>query len=157
MKTINVYLNKQQKQKADKVRIKYKISLSTLAGIVSYELVHSLISESKENMIQKLQDQYLQEKGNYKTSIKPREITGKDQYLNQLIQNKNKFTSNALIIYLDGKIKDYIDDVNHYYANIDKKLSQAYDIYWDYNTIVRSQARAIRQNKKYYKRILEDA
>ena len=57
----------------------------------------------------------------------------------------------------DVKIKDYIDDVNHYYANIDKKLSQAYDIYWDYNTIVRSQARAIRQNKKYYKRILEDA
>lgn len=151
-----VYITKEQKKKADKIRNKYKVSLSTLAGIVSYELANRLVKEKKEDLLKQLQEKYIQEKGNYKTSIKPREICGKDQYLNQLITNKNTYTSNALIIYLDGKIKNYIDDTDHYYSAIDKKLNEAYDIYWDYNCNIRNQRRMLRQNKEYWKKALEE-
>lgn len=155
MKTINIYLTKEQKKKADKVRIKYKVSLSTIAGIVAYELANRLIKCDRRDYLEKLQEDYLQKNGTYKTSIKPREIL--NGALNG-IQKKNLYTTNALIIYLDGKVREYLDNenCNKYYAQIDKKLNEAYDIYWDYNSNIRQQRRMIKQNKEYWKKVLEE-
>lgn len=155
MKTINIYLTKEQKKKADRVRIKYKVSLSTLASIVSFELMNQLLKTNRKDLIEQLQQDYLQKDGTYKTSIKPRVI--REGALNG-IEKKNTYTTNALIIYLDSKIKDYLDNehVNKYYANIDKKLNETYDIHWDYNAHIRDMRRMFRQNKEYWKKALEE-
>lgn len=155
MKTINIYITPDVKKKIEKVRAKYKVSLSTLVGIVSYELINALSHSNQVEKIQELQEKYLIKNGK-QTSCKPRDVL-KD-YPNELINNKNCFCTNALYIYIEHQITTLInqEQANKYYAKIDKKLNEAYDIYWDYNCSIRNQRRMIRQNKEYWKKALEE-
>lgn len=161
MKTINIYLTKQNKTKADKLRIKYKVSLSTIASIVSFSLL-KYINLYNQNELEKLKTEYIvskQASTTYKTSIKPRNFT-KGSYLGDMLEtNRNCFVSNALLIYLEGLIKNYLNpqQSNKYYAEIDKNLQETFDTYWDYNANIRNQRRMMRQNKEYWKKVLEDA
>ena len=153
MKTINIYLTRTEKTQADKVRSKYKVSLSTLTGVVvliTYDLLH----KNNEVMLEHIENKYIAKEGNYKTSIKPRELM---ETLGEEIKNKNIFATNCLKIYLNKAIKEYLEPekVNLYYARIDKTLNEKFDTYWDYNCSIRNQRRMLKQNKEYWKKALE--
>lgn len=155
MKTLNIYIKHTQKQKADRIREKYKISLSTLCGKCAFNLVNILTKSGNIETISNLQNNYLQSpKEVYKTSVKPREL---NEVLAKM-ENKNTFTTNALVIYLDRLITNYVSKeyADKYYASMDKDLRDAYDIYWDYNVMIRNQRRMFRSNKKYWKKVLEE-
>lgn len=155
MKTINIYIKHSQKQIADRIREKYKISLSTLVGKCAYNLANALIKSGNETILENLQMNYLQDpKEVYKTSVKPREF---NEVFGNMV-NKNIFGSNALVIYLERKIKDYVpkDFVDKYYADMDKDLKASYEMYWDYNCAIRNQRRMFRQNKNYWKKVAEE-
>ena len=155
MKTINIYITREQKQRLDRIRSKYKVSLSTLTGTVAYWLVYVLLHDDRKETIKELQEKYIQSTTTYKTSVKPREVL---EVLGNEITDKSKFTSNALVIYLEHKIQDYVSKkyVDTYYAKIDKKLNETFDVYWDYNCSIRNQRRMIRQNKEYWKKALNE-
>lgn len=155
MKTINIYIKHAQKQHADRIRDKYKISLSTLVGKCAFNLANVLLKSSNKNTLEYLQQNYLQSpKEVYKTSVKPKEL---NEVLGGM-ENKNIFATNSLVIYLEKKINDYVSKewANKFYADMDKDLKNAYDVYWDYNSLIRNQRRMFRSNKKYWKKVLEE-
>lgn len=156
MKTINIYLNKQEKLTANKVSSRYRVSMSTIADKCSYWLFYLITKYGSDELMDQLTNEYIDSKGNYKTCIKPK---NKDEYIGQAIKNPSRFYSNALKIYLNHKIKDYIsnnDAVNLYYNKIDQELQKAEDPYWNYNQQIRNFRRIIRQNPDYIKKALAE-
>lgn len=153
MKTINIYLTREEKLQADKVRSRYKVSLSTLTGVIAF-ITFDLFNKHNPESLAKMQNHYLSREGNYKTSIKPREL---NEVLH-FIENKSMFASNCLKMYLNKTIKEYLkpEQINLYWARIDKELNQKYDIYWDYNCSIRNQRRMLKQNKEYWKKALDN-
>lgn len=155
MKPINIYLTKQEKDKADKLTKKNLISLSTLADIVSYWLFYVIYHYGKKEDLEKLNTEYISSNGNYKTSIKPKL---NDEYLGQVLQNKSKWCTNALKIYLNKEIAKYVNDpkaINSYYNKIDQKIQSKKEIAWNYNAVIRMQRRSLRENKEYFRKALE--
>lgn len=157
MKTINIYITKEQKQKAYKIQEKYRVSLSTIVGCVTYWLYKYLLMEENKKEIESLTTTYINKTAVYKTSVKPREL---NQVLGNEIKNKNTFGTNATVIFLEKSIENYLTDkknIQNYWKEIDRQLTKTEDPYWDYNSGIRIMRRMIRQNKSYWKKVIEDA
>ena len=155
MKTINIYITAKHKAELDRLRSKYKVSLSTLIGKLSFAFINSLNKYGDFNKtLEALSNSYLQKDNTYKTSCKPREL---NETLANTIKNKNCFASNLVYIYLEKQIKNYVNDkgLTEFYMILDRELQKATDIYWDYNQQIRNTRRMLKQNKEYFKKALE--
>lgn len=155
MKTINIYLTSEEKNALNKIRAKYRVSLSTLTGKVCYWTYYCIQHYGSTEILKSLQNEYISKTGNNKTSCKPREL---NEVLGEEIKNKNIYATNCLKIYVAHDIKKYcnLKGVNKYFNEIDKALQNAYDVYWDYNNSIRNQRRMLKQNKEYWKKALEN-
>lgn len=156
MQRFNIYITESEKDKANTIQQKYKISLSTMVSILAYTTYYCLKHYGTKDL-EDLQLEYVDTKCNYKTSIKPRCM--KDtEILAKLITNKSIYLTNVLKLYLSRNIAKYLTKkgLEYYYNDIDKKFQTAKEVFWNYNNVVRSNARAIKNNKEYYQRLLKE-
>jgi len=112
--------------------------------------------EQNQKEIDSLTTTYINKTAVYKTSVKPREL---NQVLGNEIKNKNMFGTNATVIFLEKSIENYLTDkkdIQNYWKEIDRQLTKTEDPYWDYNSGIRNMRRMIRQNKSYWKKVIEE-
>lgn len=155
MKRINIYITRTEKDKADKVCKKNLVSLSTLTDVTTYWLFYFVHHYGTQEQMKMLSETYIAKENNYKTSIKPKL---KDEYLGQILEEPSKWCSNALKIYLNHEIDKYLTDekqINRYYSKINEQLQKTKEIHWNYNAVIRQQRRSMRENKEYWKKVLE--
>ena len=158
MKALNIYITDEEKRKLGQIQRKYKVSLSTITDKATYWLYYVLVHNGYEGQLNKLLNEYIEKTAaRKKTSVKPR-CYKDNEYLHTGIKNKSIFSTNALIIYTNKTISNYVDEkgCNKFWAKIDKDLTTAKDTYYNYNTIVRNTARAVKTNKEYYRRLLNE-
>lgn len=158
MKTINIYLTKQEQKQAKEIQLKYKVSLSTLVDKVCYATYHA-IKHYPIKETEKLTNEYIGQGS--KTSVKPRCLLDQKEYLYQVFaneRNKNIFATNSLKIFLSKSYKQYFDEkgLQEYYQKIDKELTKADDKNWNYNDQLRSMVRLVKNNKEYFKKFIEE-
>lgn len=143
MKRINIYLTNLEKKKIYDLKNKYHISFSTIANIVC-EKTCMLISDKE------LQEQYVEGKEGTKTSIKPKY----DGY------KKNSFIyTNTLKIFLNDRYEKYVNDktkINKMKNFIYNEMQNTYEENWDGNRLNRLMPKLIKNNKTYYKKLLEE-
>ena len=169
-KTINIYLNSKERKLVDDLKVKYRLSLTTIVDVITkytfkYFFQYAVEKNNKnEEDLKRLYHEYLYLKGR-KTSIKEPQIFKKENGGIYLIgneyakgQSKSRFVTNSLMIYLNKTIENYVKDkemVQAYWNNINKELLTRKDDFWDYNQYVRKQRRMLRENKEYFKKALE--
>lgn len=157
-KTINVYLNKDDRKKIDNLKVKYQLSLTTITDIlvmVTTKIFNQLEDKTK---LEKLMTKYLYKRGK-KTSIKTPSLFKKDSIFEKQ-EHKSRYTTNVIMIYLNRDIKKYVDDeklVNQYWNETNNKMTTTKDEFWHYNEHIRYQRRMLRENKEYFKKELENA
>ena len=153
-KTINIYLNTKDREEIEKLKVKYNLSLTTITDILIFESLIILKKESNKGLFDKFRKEYILSKGQ-KTSIK------KPRILKQLEINDteiNKLCTNVLTIYIRKELKHYFTnekELNRFYSNVDRKMNETYEEFWDYNYFVRKQRRMLRENKEYFKKAIE--
>lgn len=159
MRLTFIYLAEQEKKDLMKLCTKYKVSLSNLTSCLIkttyYCLLHYGINKD-ENKI--LQEKYIVVRNNLpKTSIKPRCFKDKEAFYS-LIENKNMYATNCLLIYTSKRQLDYMTEEgkNHYFNMLNQELQNNYEAWWDYNTFIRKSRRNLKENKDYYKRAIEE-
>lgn len=158
-KTINIYLTKEDKQKAHKIQQKYKVSLTTITDVLIVVSMYAFLHFKKRPMLkEEMISGYWYTKGT-KTSIKTPNILKEQDglYKNMLLGKETIFCTNVLSIYLKHEIKEFLTEEgqNYYWTEIDKKLQEKQERYWDYNNFNRMSRRNLRENKEYYKRAIE--
>lgn len=153
---INIYLNQEEKEKIEDLKAKYKCSLSTICDKVVFYTYKALLHYSNnENNIENLQNQYIDNKNNKKTSCNPKCFNDREIFTS--IKNKNLFTTNCIKIYLAKSINKYVKEegIKEYWKDINSALQKTKEQYWDYNHFIRNEVRMIKHNKEYLKRKLE--
>lgn len=150
-----IYLSETELAKLKKTASKYRVSLSTLADVIIFE-TYKALKHGKKTTNEELEKNYfIKSPFIKKTSIKPKCFKEKE-VMYGLIKNRSIYTSNALTIYANGRIEDYIEKgKDDYYNNINNKLNAIKEQYWDYNNFIRCQRRNLKDNKEYYKRAIE--
>lgn len=149
---INIYLNETQRYKAQQIKDKYHVSLSTIADKVAFQLHKYAAFESYETYYL-LMTKHL-EKPTNKTSIKPKQNPVIKANLEKLGVSPNIFYTNCLIIYLDKRIKEFIKNpkyINEFYTNCDRELQKAKEPNWNYNDLKRNFARLQREQNEQNK------
>ena len=61
-------------------------------------------------------------------------------------------------MYVRKELKHYFTnekELNRFYSNVDRKMNETYEEFWDYNYFVRKQRRMLRENKEYFKKAIE--
>lgn len=144
MKRINIYIDNKDKKRLNELKNKYHLSYSTIVNIIA-EKYYMILST-------KLQDCYLYGKENtYKTSIKPR---GQERY-----EHPSFLYTNATRIFTKNELSEYVQDktliqkVNNF---IYEEFDKTWDENWDGNHLQRSMPKIIKQNREYYRRILDE-
>lgn len=139
MKTrINIFLNKDDRKKADEIKVKYQLSLTTIVDLlVQITTIALLTEENGQEKIKHLKTEYLHSKG-AKTSIKiPRTFKTDSEW------NKDAklsvYTTNVLKIYLYKEANKYLtkDHAEKYYNECNKRMTQTQDNWWNYNQHLR--------------------
>lgn len=152
MKRVNIYINEQTKNSLSNISKKYKLSFSAIASICVKNLYYLIemkqVSEDIKNI-------YISKGGMCpKTSIKPK-IYRDNEIINKGIEHKDLFTTNALFIYANKKIKNFVKDPEYikiYYDKINNDLNKEKDQFYNYNIFIRSTMRSFKDNKDYFKR-----
>lgn len=145
---INIYISPRCKKFLDATKSKYHVSYSTI--------IETLVMTAKANVIMTIKDTYIV-KEHTKTSVRPRTTNTLSGLTDSEI---SKIYTNLCEIFSDEKLlKEYCEtweiDKAKFRCKIGNELAKKRETYWDYNSMVRNQARAIRQNKEYWRKILE--
>lgn len=145
---INIYLTNDEKKQLSKLKNTYYLSFSTIANILATYMKpildkHELINKYEE-------DRRIERKlGNIqivkKTSIKPKNKTWTSQELTYSIR-----------IYLNGAYKKWEKETARDITNkIHAEFQNTHDPNWNGNEWQRRMPRLLKQNKEYYKKLLE--
>lgn len=143
-KRINIYLSNIAKKKLNEVKFKYHLSYSTIINI--------LVAKYYMVLGDFLTDHYLNDKKGTKTSIKPK---------NEMKFNKkiSIMYTNAVEIWATGTLKNYVEDkhklelINNY---IYSEFQNTYEENWDGNRLQKLMPKMIKQNRSYYRRLLDE-
>lgn len=149
---LNIYLTSDDKKKLSILKYQYHLSFSTLARIIAENII-SLKNKASLNETYIYQN----DKGQTRTSIKPR----KWQNLHQenWITAPTIFYTNVLKLYLRNDLvnKKIVEDED--LPKINKHLYKCFekekDDNWNGNEWQRRLPKMIKQNKEYYKKLLE--
>ena len=169
--TINIYLNKQERKMMDDIKYKYQLSLTTIADIITFWTYHTFLvidqpilakEHKQEELLEyKLANEYFYEH-KYKTSIKKPKRIKSGLFKGAKNQNKaySKFVDNSLKIYLYKDINKYSNDKNmiqkEYWNKINAELQNTRDEYWNMNNTIRNIRRALKENKDYWQKALDE-
>lgn len=154
---INVYIEKDDRKKIDDLKVKYKLSLTTIVDILIEVTYDCLKLNCNEDILNKFIKQNLYVQGN-KTSIKmPRSYRKNKEYENV---ERNKYANNCLNAFIKKDIvkfiqnKDILEGKYGYWNRINQEMKKRYDPKWQYNENLRNQITIVKQNKDYFKKIL---
>ena len=174
MKKINIYLTENEKNEFHTIQNKYKISMSTIADKICFYFYKQTIHNPMDvELCNKLQNEYIQfdktgkiiegykkEERRSKTSIIPKCFNEKDGIMYYNIKNPNKsiYITNVMYLYITKQLDKYITKkgLQIFYNDINTEFSKTREQFWNYNNAVRNQTRAVRQNKDYYRRIVNE-
>lgn len=146
---INIYLSYQDKQVLNEIRDKYHLSYSTIINIIFNHIAVGHLPLWMDHY-------YYEDDKSTKTSVKPRAMT-EDSYYKQLpmtmiLTNVIKAFTRKEIQKLTGW-KD--KDIQKKNSQIYNEFQNTYDPNWNGNEWQRRMPRLIKQNKDYYKKLLE--
>lgn len=155
-KTINIYLNNQERKLVDNLKNKYQLSLTTITDILVMCTMKVFLMTNNKELVEHLKNEYLYTPGR-KTSIKQpkifsdKELFGKEQF-------KSRFATNVIMIYIKKEIKNYVSQelANKYWNECNSKLTTTKDTFWNYNQHIRLQRRMLRENKEYFRKALDE-
>lgn len=156
MKSINIYLNTEERKSIDQVKNKYRLSLTTITDILVMVTMKAFLNTNNKELIERLKNEYLYTRGR-KTSIKqPKIFSDKELFAKE--QHKSRFATNVIMLYIKKDIKRYLNEEQQkeYWNDANKKLTTTTDTWWNYNNHIRLQRRMIRENKEYLKKALEE-
>lgn len=141
---LNIYLSSNDKKELDKIKYKYHLSYSTIANIIAIAL------SRQEFTNQFCNDRLFTESTNKKTSIKPR--------LKYEAINNNIYFDNVVKCFLRRELKNYLNEeqYNRINTKIYNEFQNTYEENWEGNKWHRLLPRMIKQNKEYYRRILDE-
>lgn len=145
MKKINIYITQKTYNKINEIKQKYKVSLSTI--------IDKGIESIKANNIVKLKMKYYYP-NEKKTSVKPRMTNTLNGFKDSEI---SMIYSNFIELYINDSWKDIgltAEEVKRIKNEINTKLQKAREQFWNYNEVIRNTARAMKENKEYYERIM---
>ena len=147
---LNIYLTTEDKKKLNEIKFKYQLSYSTIARLLG-EAMASHIENSKQILNGKYI--YANDTGQKKTSIKPRH----DVWNNYFIETPTVFYTNAIKIYTRNEEKKYMEvkEFSKYQKELEKAFKEEKDPNWNGNEWQRRMPRLIKQNREYYKKLLE--
>lgn len=154
---INIYIAKEDRKKLDELKVKYKLSLTTIVDILIYITLDCLKLNANKETLTKFTTQTLYVKGD-KTSIKIPRTYKKDKNFDDL--DKNKFANNCLNVYIKKEIHLYITNADilngkyGYWNRINEEMQKRNDPRWQYNEKLREQVTIVKQNKDYFKKLL---
>ena len=145
---INIYLTHDQKVQLNAMSQKYKVSISTIADNVLFYLTKGIIQSYEGEKIAAEQISTIQEikngqiykdKGQKKTSIKPKGEIVKFKFYNNLRYAYN----NAIKIYLHKDLDKYLtkEQINYFYQSLNTALQKTIEPNYEYNKFIRNMAR----------------
>lgn len=155
-KTINIYLNSQERKLVDDLKVKYQLSLTTIVDILVMVTMKVFLMTNDKEKVDHLKNEYLYTPGR-KTSIKqPKIFSDKELFAKE--QHKSRFATNVIMLYIKKDIKNYVnqEQANKYWNECNSRLTTTKDQFWNYNTHIRMQRRMLRENKEYFKKALEE-
>lgn len=147
---LNIYLTHEDKQILNQIKYKYQLSYSTIARLIA----ENLIGVADTKLIDGLY-MYPNDKEQTKTSIKPRKFKGFDVW----ITHPTIFYTNAIKLFTRNDVEKKLFLKESKYKKFQKDLEKAFkeekDPNWNGNEWQRRMPRMIKQNKEYYKKLLE--
>lgn len=134
--TIRIMVNNDTLCKLNEVKNKYKASLSTITQI----LIESFNVPIEKNFKQQMCNEYMFENKKDST-IKPK-INGLNPWGTK--EQRTKFISNLLYLYVNKKLKDHVIQYDKFQSQLNKSLCEVRETYWNLNTEIRTQKRALK-------------
>lgn len=148
---LNIYLTPKDKNELTKIKYKYHLSYSTIA-----RLVGEVMTCYMNNAVSILNESYLYENdvGQCRTSIKPRKMIGQELK----VKAPTIFYTNVLKIFARNEEEKYLDikSLSKYQKELIKAFETEKDDNWNGNEWQRRLPKMIKQNKDYYKKLLEE-
>ena len=150
---LNIYLTNEDKKQLSILKYKYHLSYSTIARLIAETLFSPQMKASlNETYI------YTEDKGQTRTSIKPRKWTTLDQ--DKWITAPTIFYTNVLKLYLRNDLlnKRIVDKEEYpkFNKQLYKKFETEKDENWNGNEWQRKLPKFIKQNKEYYRKLLNE-
>lgn len=147
---LNIYLTHEDKQILNQIKYKYQLSYSTIARLIAENLINAAGTKELDGIYL-----YPNDKGQTKTSIKPRKFKG----FEALVEHPTIFYTNAIKIYTRNDVEKKLFLKETKYKKFLKDLERAFkeekDPNWNGNEWQRRLPKLIKQNREYYKKILE--
>lgn len=147
---LNIYLTHEDKQILNQIKYKYQLSYSTIARLLLENLIN--VSGTKEIDAIYL---YPDDKGQTKTSIKPRKFKGYET----LVKHPTICYTNAIKLYTRNDIekKLFLKETKYkkFIKELEKSFKEEKDPNWNGNEWQRRMPRLIKQNREYYRKLLE--
>lgn len=145
---INVYLTDDDKKYLNGIKYKYQLSYSTIANI----LVICLLGKTDEDISKEYI--YTNDVNSKKTSIKPRT-------LGIICDRKTILFTNAIKLFARNELvsKGVIENnkkLKQLQENVLKSFKETKDPNWNGNEWQRRMPKLLKQNREYYKRILDN-
>lgn len=135
-KPVYIYVTQDQKSKLIKLKDQKKLSISTIVDIIIKHYQYRAAAYGKK----------YQSKGTYKLHLK--------------IKNPSNYPDIPMDILATNCIYEYYEqptqeiDYMKINSQVQSEMDKTSDAFYNYNMTIRNQTRAVRQNKEYYKRIL---
>lgn len=144
--TINIYLSNEQRKKVDSLKVKYRLSLTTIVDILCELMQDALFLNADKELEERFKNKHLYALCK-KTSIKVPRFIKKMENVKPC-----RYVNNILQAYLRGEMRlfiksDILEGKNGFYARLEKELTTREDNWWEYNRYIRMQKRFERTNK----------
>lgn len=154
---INIYLNENYRDQLKTLMNKYKISMSTIVDILTFQTFYGITHYSINKIEnEKIMTEYIIKEGLRKTSVKPKNAQNIDMFIKSTNDKATLsiFATNSIIIYLDNKIDNYLDQEGrkYYYKKINQEMQKTKEEFYNYNNMIRSTMRFLKNDKEYIKK-----
>lgn len=142
-KRITIYIKPENKRRLDEIKYKYHLSYSTIINILAKEYFKYLG--------QGIMEHYYDDKKGLKTSIKP----NTEKFFTK---NQSILYTNAVTLFCTKMLDNMLDKSKKQKLNTEiyNEFQNTYEENWDGNRFQRIMPRMLKQNRDYYKRILEN-
>lgn len=147
---LNIYLTYEDKQILNQIKYKYQLSYSTIARLIAENLINVAGTVQLDGIYM-----YPNDKGQTKTSIKPRKFIG----FEAIVKHPTIFYTNVIKVYTRSDVEKrlFLKETKYkkFLKELEKSFKEEKDPNWNGNEWQRRLPKLIKQNREYYKKILE--
>lgn len=157
-KRINIYISPLAKKQLDKIKAKYHVSYSTIIQTLNTDVINWYKTEQNSIFNEMTQKYFYKDENRQKTSVRPNCTPILENYLT--IEHISKLYTNTAELLINKELQTRLENemlkpFNKIKQKLGNELAKKRETYYNYNAVVRNNARSIRENKEYWKRILE--